>query len=163
VDTTGYVINALLVLIVIRQIRESRLDLMSLVLPIALVGLAAAYYLHSIPTAGNDALLEVGLATMGLTLGTLCAVFTVVRHTADGSTVSRATAIAAILWIAGIGSRIVFAYSTSHGFGPTIAIFSQTHNITTGAAWTAALVMMALAEVISRTVTLHVRARRLPQ
>jgi hypothetical protein len=160
VDNTGYIINGLLVLTVLRQIRETRLDTQSLVLPIALVTAAAAYYLRSIPTAGNDGILELTMASIGITLGTLCARFTVVRRTNEGNLVCRATAIAATLWITGIGSRIAFPYSTSHGLGHTIATISQTHNITSSTAWTAALIMMALTEVISRATTLHLRARR---
>jgi hypothetical protein len=47
VNATGYIINAILVLLVLRQIRGSRLDLASLVLPVVLVAGAAAYYLRS--------------------------------------------------------------------------------------------------------------------
>ena len=54
-NATGYIINSILVLLVLRQIRETRLDLVSLVLPVVLVGAAAAYYLHSVPTAQRPA------------------------------------------------------------------------------------------------------------
>jgi hypothetical protein len=130
VNATGYIINAILVLLVLRQIRESRLDLASLVLPVVVVAGAAAYYLRTIPAAGNDIALDLTLA--------------------------------AVLWIVGVGSRMAFAFFSDHGGGPAIARFSATHHITSGAAWVAALVLMALVEVMARLVTLRARARRLP-
>jgi hypothetical protein len=72
VNATGYIINAILVLLVLRQIRESRLDLISLVLPVVLVAGAAAYYLRSVPTAGNDVTLDLTLAAAGAVLGIGC-------------------------------------------------------------------------------------------
>ncbi len=159
---TDYIINAILVLLVLRQIQERRLDLVSLVLPVVLVGAAAAYYLHSVPTAGNDIVLDLTLAATGTILGVACALTTRMWRGADGVALARAGVVAAILWIVGIGSRMGFALYSSHGGGPAIVRFSVAHDITSSAAWVAALVMMALAEVIARTVTLRVRALRLP-
>jgi glycerol-3-phosphate acyltransferase PlsY len=84
------------------------------------------------------------------------------RRGADAVALARAGVVAAILWIVGIGARLGFALYSSHGGGPAIARFSVAHDITSSAAWVAALVMMALAEVIARLVTLRVRALRLP-
>jgi signal transduction histidine kinase len=75
---------------------------------------------------------------------------------------ARAGMVAAILWVVGIGSRMGFALYSSHGGAPAIARFSVAHDITSSAAWVAALVMVALAEVVARTLTLRVRALRLP-
>jgi hypothetical protein len=161
VSATDYIVNAVLVLLVLRQIRERRLDLASLVLPIVLVGAAAAYYLHSVPMAGNDIALDLTLAAVGAILGLACALSTRMRRGADGVALARAGVAAAILWVAGIGARMGFAVYSSHGGAPAIARFSISHNITSPAAWVAALVMMALAEVIARTLTLRVRASRL--
>ncbi len=46
---TDYLINALFVLVVIRQARERELDLRSLLIPLVLVAFVAHNYLHSIP------------------------------------------------------------------------------------------------------------------
>jgi hypothetical protein len=162
VNATGYIINAILVLLVLRQIRAARLDLRSLVLPVLLVAGAAAYYLHSVPTAGNDIVLDITLAAVGAALGILCALATSLWRGRDGYAMARAGGIAAVLWIAGIGCRMGFAFASSHGAGPAIARFSAAHSITSGDAWVAALVMMALAEVTARLVALRVRASRLP-
>ncbi|HET7017570.1 MAG TPA: hypothetical protein VFI65_26845 [Streptosporangiaceae bacterium] len=161
-NTTGYIINAILVLLVLRQIRETRLGAINLILPVLLVAGAAAYYLRSIPTAGNDLALELTLAATGAVLGALCALFTRMRRGADGVALTRAGWIAAVLWIVGIGARMGFAYASDHGSGPAIARFSVAHSITSADAWVAALVMMALAEVLARLAVLWVRARQLP-
>jgi hypothetical protein len=162
VSTTDYIINSILVLLVLRQIRETRLGLTSLVLPVALVGAAAAYYLRSVPTAGHDVLFDLVLAAIGATLGTLCALATHMRRGQDGVALARAGILAAVLWIVGIGARIGFALWSSHGGGPAIERFSIAHSITSSSAWVAAIVMMALAEVIARTLVLRLRARHLP-
>ena len=158
-NTTEYIINAILVLLVLRQIRERRLDLMSFVLPVALVGVAAMQFLHTIPSGGNDLVLIVSLAAVGALLGGLCGVFTHVRSGADGVALARAGWLAGALWIGGIGSRIAFSLLSEHGFGSSIAHFSVAHHITSSAAWTAAFVLMALCEVLARTATLAIRSR----
>jgi hypothetical protein len=56
---------------------------------------------------------------------------------------------------------MVFYFAATHGAGPAIAAFSIAHHITGPAAWTAALVMMALADVTARLVTVYLRGRRL--
>jgi hypothetical protein len=162
VNATGYIINSILVLLVVRQIRQTRLGLVNLILPVLLVAGAAAYYLRSVPTAGNDLALDITLAAVGAVLGALCAVATRIRRGADGVALARAGWIAAILWVVGIGARMAFAYASDHGSGPAIARFSAAHSITSADAWVAALVMMALAEVIARLAVLRLRARQLP-
>ena len=65
-NATDYLINAALVLLVLRQIRETRLSWQILVLPVLIVLGAAAYYLRSVPLAGNPT--GVSSATIILTI-----------------------------------------------------------------------------------------------
>jgi hypothetical protein len=65
------------------------------------------------------------------------------------------------MWIAGVGARMAFAFAASNGAGPAIARSSIAHQITGSAAWVAALVMMALADVLTRLVVVYLRGRRL--
>ena len=53
-----YLINALLVLLVIRQIREHQLDLRALAVPVLAVGAAAMMFLHAVPGGGSDIALD---------------------------------------------------------------------------------------------------------
>jgi hypothetical protein len=55
---------------------------------------------------------------------------------------------------------MAFAIWASNGGGPALGRFSAAHHITSATAWTAALVLMALAEVLVRTGLLWVRAQR---
>ena len=53
-NITMYLINAILILMVIRQIREHPLDARSLATPVLAVGCAAVLFLHSVPAGGSD-------------------------------------------------------------------------------------------------------------
>jgi hypothetical protein len=158
--TADYIINAVFVLVVLRQARERRLDLRSLVAPLALVFLVAQRYVHSVPTAGNDLVLVAALTAVGLALGLLCGFATHVRVGADGTAFARVGWLAGVLLIAGISARMVFALAVTHGAEPAIRSFSVAHHIG-AAAWPVALVSMALCEVAARLITVQVRGRRL--
>jgi hypothetical protein len=157
--TTDYLLSAALVLVILRQVRGRRLAGAGLYLPLAIAGYAAFEYLHGIPTAGNDLTLVAACLMTGLTLGVLCGLATLVYRGSDGAAYARATAIAVLLWIAGISGRLAFAYYAEHGGGRSVAEFSM-HHALTPRVWPAALILMALAEVASRTVVLVVRSRR---
>jgi hypothetical protein len=152
-----YVINAILVLMVVRQIREHSLDLRSLAVPVLAVGAAAVMFLHSVPGGGNDIALELLGVSAGAAMGAIGGLATRLRRGADG----RAGALAASMWVAGVGARMAFAFAATHGAGPAIGRFSIAHHITGSAAWIAALVMMALADVLTRLAVVYLRGRRL--
>jgi hypothetical protein len=161
--TTDYIINIALIALVLLQIRGSRLDLMTALRPVVLVAAAALYYLRGVPTSGNDLLLDVVLGGIGLILGIACAATTRVWRASDGFGYAKAGIVAAAFWIIGIGSRLGFEEFSSHGGAGDIVRFSVAHDITSQNAWVAALVIMALAEVISRLVVLRLRAARTKQ
>jgi hypothetical protein len=60
-----------------------------------------------------------------------------------------------------VGARLVFTIAASNGAGPAFARFSVAHHIIGSAAWVAALVMMAVADVLTRLVVIYLRGRRL--
>jgi hypothetical protein len=159
--TSMYLINAILVLLVIRQIREHPLSLRSLAVPVLAVGAAAVLFLHSVPGRGNDIPLELICASAGAVMGGLAGLATHLRHGGDGRVLGRAGWLAASLWVAGVGARMAFAFAATHGAGPAIARFSTGHQITGAGVWVAALVMMALADVLTRLIVLFARGRRL--
>jgi MFS family permease len=156
---TDWLVNIALVALVLRQIRWNVIDRRFVVLPLALVSVAVVSYLKSIPTAGNDLVLIAGFVAVGVTFGGLSALATSIK-TEAGRAYARARGLAVVLWIAGIGSRIAFVLYTEHGGASTIAHFSTDHHITTSDAWVDALVLMALAEVVTRVGVLVLRSRR---
>jgi len=145
-----YLINALLILLVVRQIREHQLDLRALAVPVLAVAAAAVMFLHAVPSGGSDIVLDLACVLAGAVMGL----------GPGGRPLGRAGVEAASMWIAGVGARMAFYFAATHGAGPAIAAFSIAHHITGSAAWTAALVMMALADVLTRLAVVYLRGRR---
>lgn len=155
---TDYLLNGVLVALVIRQVRGRRLTPKQFVWPLAIVAWAAFHYLHGIPTAGNDLVLAIGGALLGIALGTGAGYFTSITPDENGVPIAKASGIAAALWVLGVGSRMAFSLYAEHGGGPAIGRFSAAHNITSGEAWVAALILMSFGEVLARSVFLAVRS-----
>ena len=158
--TTDYLINLLFVFIVVRQAREREIDRRYFVIPVLLVTWVASMYLHALPTAGNDLLLVAGLASVGITLGTISGFATSIRRSEDGVAFARVGWLAGILLVVGISSRMVFAFALSHGLEPAVRSFSITNHIS-AAAWPTAMVLMALCEVGARLSIVYLRTNRL--
>jgi hypothetical protein len=119
-------------------------------LPLAIVAVAGVLYLRSIPTSAGDVKLITVIGAAGVLLGLVAGALMKVRVTEDGSLVTVAGTSYAAVWIAAIGSRLLFAYGASHWFAPEIASFSRNAGIDSSAAYTAAFVIMALAMVLAR-------------
>ena len=156
-----YLVNASLIFLVIRQIREHPLDARSLMAPVLAVGCAAVLFLHSVPAGGSDLVLEAACVAAGAVMGAIGGLATRLRLGADGRPLGRAGVVAAGMWVGGVGARLAFAVAAGNGAGPAIARFSVAHHITGSAAWVAALVMMALADVLTRLAVIYLRGRRL--
>lgn len=159
---TDYLLNGALVALVVLQIRGRRMTTRMLLLPVVAVGIVAVDFLHSVPTAGNDLVLIMAGALCGLVLGTACGLATRVFRRTDGIPIAKAGAIAALLWVVGVGARVAFALYATHGGGDAIGRFGIAHQITSPEAWATCLVLMAIAEVVSRTAVLAAKQHRLP-
>ena len=156
---SDWLIDVALVLVVFRQLREERLTLRTILLPLALIGWAATAYLHDIPTAGDDLMLIGAFAATGVAFGLAGGLITRVRY-ADGHIRVRATLGAAALWVISMGFRLGFAVWSSHPSGAEhMGRFSVDHDITGRQAWVAALVLMAFGEVVVRLALIVVRGR----
>jgi hypothetical protein len=158
--TNEYLLNAAFVLLVLRQSRERELDRRSVIVPLVLMFFVGSTYLHTLPSGGNDLVLIVLLAAVGLTLGLFGGFATHVRVGQGGVALARVGWIAAALLVFGIGARMAFAFAIGHGFEPAVRSFSIAHQIG-AAAWPVALVSMALVEVGARIAVVQVRGRRL--
>jgi hypothetical protein len=160
-NITTYLISASLILLVIRQIREHPLDARSLATPVLAVGAAAVMFLHSVPAGGSDLALEAAGVAVGAAMGAIGGLATRLCLGADGRPLGRAGVLAASMWVGGVGARLAFAIVAGNGAGPAIARFSIAHHITGSPAWVAALVMMALADVLTRLAVIYLRGSRL--
>jgi len=154
--STDWLVDLALIALVLRQVRESRLTAFALLLPIGIVLWAGHEYLHGIPTRGHDLVLVGALTLLGGLLGTAAGLLTRVRRNAAGEVLVRAGVTAAVLWVVGVGSRLAFQLWSTHGGEPTLARFSLAHSLDlTG--WTTAIVLMAFAEVLTRTLVVGIR------
>jgi hypothetical protein len=157
--TSEYLLNIALVGLVGLQIRGIKLTKAALLLPVVMTAWAASQILQTVPTAGNDLVLELVFAVAGCALGVLAGVATSVRR-AGAAAVATAGVLAAALWVFGIGARVGFSLWVQHSGAPAVRQFSLAQHITGGAAWGTGFVLMALAELCSRTCLLYVKARR---
>ena len=156
---TDYLLNAVLISLVVLQIRGHKVTVARLLVPIVLTVWGASQFLQSVPTAGNDLALESSLVFVGCCLGVLAALATRIHRDGEGA-IAKAGGSAALLWVAGIGARIGFYLWVSHGGQVAVTSFSASVHVTSGAAWAAGFILMAMAEVISRTGMLYLRTVR---
>ncbi len=159
--TTDYILDSLLVLLVLTQIKERSLTTKSLIRPLVIVGVAVMNYLHGIPTAGNDLVLIAALASLGALIGLASAYTLKLRAGDDGDVLARAGWASAFFWVLGMGSRFAFIFWLTHSGISTISHFSAQHSITSHEAWTVALLAMAVSEVVSRTALVALRRNQL--
>ncbi len=157
--TSDWIIDIALILIVLRQVREARIDRRFVLIPAGIVAWVAHSYLHDIPTTGNDVALIAVFVAVGLALGIAGGLTTRVRAE-NGVAYVKAGLVPAGLWVLSMSGRLAFILWITHSAGEAaLARFSVAHQITGQNAWTVALVLMALGEVISRVGILLVRGR----
>jgi hypothetical protein len=159
--TTDYLIDSALVLLVLVQIKERALTTRALVRPLVILGVAVANYFHGIPTAGNDLVLVGALALLGALIGVASGQTVAMRRGSGGDVLARSGWASGFLWVLGMGSRFAFAVWIGNGGASTIARFSASHSITSGEAWTVALLAMAIFEVCGRTAVMAARRQRM--
>jgi len=158
---TDYIFDSALVLLVLLQIKERKLTAKAMIRPLVIVAIAVANYLHGIPTAGNDLVLVAVLALVGLMIGAASGQAVMMRCDADGDVLARAGWISGFFWVLGMGSRFAFLIWINNGGAATIGHFSATHSITSGEAWTVALLAMAVFEVCGRSLIMALRRQQL--
>ena len=112
-----YLINALLILLVVRQIREHQLGLRALAVPVLAVAAAAVTFLHAVPGGGSDRTLDLLGTSAGAAMGAVGGLATRLRPGPGGRPLGRAGALAAGMWIAGVGARMIFYFAATHGAG----------------------------------------------
>ena len=68
-NTTDYIIDIALVLLVLLQIKERPLTDKALIRPLIILGIAVVSYFNGFPTGGNDLVLVGALALLGAMIG----------------------------------------------------------------------------------------------
>jgi hypothetical protein len=108
-------------------------------------------------TSGNGEVLELALTGLGILLGIVAAggLMKVSYDTSTRQAVSTSGAAYGIFWTAVIGARLLFTYGANHWYTSQLGHWMATNAITVDAL-TDALIFMALAMAITRSIRLAV-------
>jgi hypothetical protein len=159
---TDYIIDSALVLLVVIQMKERVLTNRTLIRPLIILAIAVVSYFKTFPTQGNDIPLILAVSGIGAILGVLSGVTVIMRRNPEGLVTARAGISSAAFWVLGMGSRFAFAVWVASASGTVhITHFSQAHHITSGQAFTVALLGMAVCEVLGRTLVMVTRRSQL--
>jgi len=117
-------------------------------------------------TTGNGEILEIALAGLGALLGVVAAggLMKVGFDDASQQSVSTAGAAYGAFWVVIIGARLLFTYGANHWYQTQLGHWMVTNGVTVDAL-TDALIFMALAMAVTRTLRLAVgraQVRRQP-
>jgi hypothetical protein len=136
-----------------------KIGMFRLLRPLGLAAGIIPLYLKAVATHGNGLTLEVILAAAGIVLGLIATgLMTVYRRPGTDKALSRTGAAYAGLWAVVIGARAAFSYGSDHWFSAQLGHW-MTSNGVTGNAITDALIFMAIAMLLTRTIAMAVRAR----
>jgi hypothetical protein len=135
---------------------------MRILRPLLLAAGIVPLFLKAVATHGAGLGLELIGLVVGLLAGMAAAALTkVYRSPVTDSPVSRAGAGYAALWVTVIGARAAFSYGSAHWFSAPLTHWMISHDVSV-AAITDALIAMAVAMLLARTVSLAARAFTLP-
>ncbi len=143
--------------------KHRKIGAMRVLRPAAIAASVVPLFLDPVVSRGSGLALELAGVAAGLLGGLAALALTrVYRSPETGKPVSHATWPYALLWSLVIGARAAFSYGATHWFPTQLASWCQAHQVS-GAAITDALIFMAIAMLLTRTLGLAVRAATLPR
>ncbi len=130
--------------------------------PLVLAAAVVPIFLEKVATHGGGLKVELAGVAAGLMGGLIALVLMrVYRSEKTGKPVSSAKGAYALLWIVVIGARALFSYGAEHWFRDQLGSWLIANSIPS-AAITDGLIFMAVAMLLTRTIGLFIRSRRLP-
>lgn len=157
-STSVLVLNlAVLFAVLESDLGRRKVGTFRIIRPLLMAAGIVPLFLDRPATSGAGAALELALAALGILLG-LFAATRLMRVSVDenrGAVMSRAGAAYGLFWCAVIGSRLLFTYGANHWYHTQLGHWMVTNGISVGAL-TDALVFMALAMTVTRTLRLAV-------
>lgn len=163
--TQALVINAVVLFAVLEADLgpHRKIGWFRLIRPLLMSAAIVPLYLTALATQGIDLSLEIIGAGLGLLLGLLTtALMRVSRSPRTGRAVSRAGLGYAAVWAVVIGVRAAFSYGSYHWYSNSLSTWMSAHQVSSDAI-TNALILMAIAMVLTRTVAMGLRAATAPQ
>ncbi|MFE6904166.1 hypothetical protein ACFVFJ_46505 [Streptomyces sp. NPDC057717] len=163
--TEAAIINALVLFAVLEADLgpHRKVSLFRILRPLLLAGAIVPIFATNPTTHGDGLTLEIAGITAGILGGLLATTLShVYRSPQTGQAVSRAGLGYASLWIVVIGLRMAFSYGSQHWFRSQLGNWMFTHHVTSDAL-TDALLLMAVAMTLTRTLLLAGRAIRVGQ
>lgn len=154
-STFDYILGIGALVLILWNMRRHELTDRRLRRPVIIAVVVGISFLHAIPTAGADGVLVGFGALAGIACGTISALATrVERDGTTGAVISAATPLAVAVTAGAFVSRMGFAVAATNGLGPAIGRFSHGIGVDSAQAWIAALVLMAVADLVVRTLIL---------
>jgi hypothetical protein len=156
------IVNAVvLALVLIRDLGSRRMiNGLRIILPLIVAASIVPLFVRDVTTSGNGLALELAGVAAGIVVGLLAlSQMRVYRIEDTGKPASAAGWSYALVWTVVIGARAVFSYGAGHWFTGSLARWLVTNQISV-AAMTDALVFMAIAMLLARTVGLAWRGAR---
>lgn len=159
--TQALIINAVVLLVVLESDLgpHRKVTRFRIARPLVTALLIVPFFLTGVATAGAGLALEVILTAAGLLFGLATATqMRVYPSPHTGRPVTRAGFAYALLWTAVVAARVAFSYGSVHWFGSSLTRWMAQHHVDPTAI-TAALIFMALAMLLTRVITIGIRAR----
>lgn len=151
----------ILVAVLISDLGHRAITTHRLLRPLMIAASAGAFYLTALASSGAGLAIELACPGAGALLGLLAASFMRVEREPNSSKAfTRAGFGYALIWIVTIAARLTFIYGSSHWYSGSLDSWMLAHHITADAL-TDALVLMALAMTVTRTLSLVIRRRTL--
>ncbi|MFJ4674310.1 hypothetical protein [Kitasatospora sp. NPDC088783] len=136
-----------------------RIGAFRLLRPVLAAGAIVPLFVRNPALSGAGLSLEIAGVVAGLLGGALAAAaFRVYRSPRTGRPVSRAGWAYAAVWVGVIGARAAFSYGSVHWFAAPLGGWMREHRVS-GDALTDALLLMAVAMMLTRTAALAARTR----
>jgi hypothetical protein len=158
--TQALIINAVVLAVVLESDLgpHRKVSRFRIVRPLITALLIVPFFIKGVATSGTGLTLELILTAAGLAVGmTTAALMRVSRSPKTGRPVTRAGFPYALEWTIVIAARAGFSFGSVHWFGPSLNRWMLHHHVTS-AAITDALIFMALAMLLTRVITMGIRA-----
>jgi hypothetical protein len=156
VSTSVLIVNlAILFAVLEADLGRRKVSKLRILRPLLLAAGIVPMFVESPATSGSGAVLEVSLAVLGVLFGIAAAggLMQVSFDVQKQRVLSTASVAYAVFWTAIIGARLLFTYGANHWYTTPLAHWMGTNRIST-AALTDALIFMAIAMTLTRTLRL---------